>query len=427
MLQADLTWIDGAFLPGLQVHVAAGGRIAHVGALRHPPTRLLRNRALLPGFVSAHSHAFQRGLRGRGETFPAGDGSFWSWREAMYDLVGRLDAAAFRALTLQTFREMRTAGITTVGEFHYLHHAGPGDDYELDALVLDAAREAGVRLALLEAYYRTGGFGKPLEGAQRRFGSPSPERFWRQVERLAPQLDLATQTLGVALHSVRAVPPEELGPVHREARRRGLVVHMHLEEQWREIEECQDAYGHTPFELLVREIDVLDGLTAVHCTHTHPNDLGLFLRAGGNVCVCPLTEANLGDGIPTLPEGAPRDQLCLGTDSNARIAPLEEMRWLEYGQRLRQERRGCVRNPRGEVPQALLDAATRGGARALGLDVGAIAPGLWADLVVVDLEAPALAGWEPETLLASLVLGAGEEVVTASCVGGRWQEHRGAG
>ena len=427
VVQADLTWLDGEFLSGFQVRVDRDGRIAEAGRLDAYPTQLLRRRALLPGFVSAHSHAFQRGLRGRGETFPEGAGSFWSWREAMYELVGRLDADAFRALTLQTFREMRAAGITAVGEFHYLHHAGAGAaDYAFDELVLEAAREAGIRLVLLETYYRTGGIGRPLEGAQRRFGSASPERFWEQVDRLAAAADPATQSVGVALHSVRAVPREELGGMAAEARRRGLPLHMHLEEQRGEIEECEQAYGHPPFALVVREIDDLQGFTAVHCTHTYPENLGLLLRAGGNVCYCPLTEANLGDGIPPLPDRLPRRQLCLGTDSNARIAPLEEMRWLEYGQRLLREERGFLRDMRGGVAPRLVEAATAGGAHALGIDAGAIRKGLWADFVAIDLDAPALAGWEPETLLESLIFGAGEEAIAATCVGGRWQEHRAA-
>ncbi|HVF62102.1 MAG TPA: formimidoylglutamate deiminase [Thermoanaerobaculia bacterium] len=423
VVQADLTWLDGAFRPNVEVCIAADGRIAAVGAAERYPTQPLRRRALLPGFVSAHSHAFQRGLRGRGETFPAGAGSFWSWREAMYELVGRLDVDAFRALTLQAFREMRAAGITAVGEFHYLHHtAADVEDYAFDELVLEAAREAGIRLVLLETYYRTGGIGRPLAGAQQRFGTPSPERFWRQLDKLVGMADPTTQTVGVALHSVRAVPREELSGLYAEARRRGLPVHMHLEEQRQEIEECREAYGRSPFDLLRETIDLAEGFTAVHCTHTSPADLASLLAAGGNVCLCPLTEANLGDGLPVLPETPPPAQLCLGTDSNVRISMFEVMRWLEYGQRLRREGRGALRDERGAVAPVLLDAATRGGARALGLPTGAIAPGLWADFVAIDLDTPALAGWEPETLLESLVFGAGEEAIAATCVGGRWQE-----
>jgi formimidoylglutamate deiminase len=424
VVEADLTWLKEDFRAGIQVCVDAGGRIARVGALGLEPTLRLEGRALLPGFVSAHSHAFQRGLRGRGERFPEGGGSFWSWREAMYALVGGLDAAGFHRLTLQAFQEMRAAGITTVGEFHYLHHAGRGEDYALDELVLAAARETGVRLALLETYYARGGIGQPLAGPQRRFRSSSPDRFWRQVDRLGALLEPGAQSLGVAIHSVRAVPPEDIGLLAAEARRRRLVVHMHVEEQQREVEECVAAYNRSPLELVLGEIDVGGHFTAVHCTHSEPEPLGVLLSAGGRVCVCPLTEANLGDGIPRLTDRPLRGRLCLGTDSNARISMLEEMRWLEYGQRLWRESRGVLRTGRGEVARALLEAATVDGAAALGVEAGEIRSGCWADLAAIDLAAPTLAGWEPDTLLESLVFGAAEEAVAATCVGGAWREHR---
>src|SRR5688500_10863205 len=171
------------------------GRITEVGRLGSPDQRL-EGRALLPGMISSHSHAFQRGLRGHGERFPAGAGSFWTWREAMYGLVERLDPDDFQHLCLQTFREMRAAGITCVGEFHYFHHGPDLKGWTFDPLVLRAAAEAGIRIALLQVYYRTGAIGQPLEGGQRRFGSPSPDSFWEQVDHLSRVLDPRTQTLG---------------------------------------------------------------------------------------------------------------------------------------------------------------------------------------------------------------------------------------
>ena len=426
VFQADLTWVDGAFQPSVQVRVGPDGRIADVGPLGLYPTVRLPHRALLPGFVSAHSHAFQRGLRGRVETFPSGPGSFWTWRDAMYKLAQQLDASSFRTLNARAFREMRAAGITAVGEFHYLHHASAGADYAFDELVFEAAERAGIRLVLLESYYRIGGIGRPLEGAQRRFRSPSPDRFWKQVEKLIELANPTLQSVGIAVHSVRAAGPEELAAVHGEARYRSLPFYMHLEEHRREIEECRASYGRGPLELVLETIEVDEGFTAVHCTHSEPKLLGALFAAGGNVCLCPLTEANLGDGLPRLPDPAPHGRLCLGTDSNACIAMIEEMRWLEYGQRLSREQRGALRGRAGDVASFLLEAATTNGAHALALSAGAIAPGLWADFVAIDLDAPALAGWEPETLLASLIFGAGEEAIAATCVGGRWLEHRAA-
>jgi formimidoylglutamate deiminase len=446
VVEADWTWTGDAFAHGVQLRVGGDGRIAEVGRLGLAATHRLHRQALLPGMVSAHSHAFQRALRGRGERFPPGGGSFWSWREAMYELAAELDADGFERLCRQTFRELRAAGITAVGEFHYFHHertagagargggaaAGAALDYGFDARVLRAAAAAGIRIVLLNAYYRTGGFDQPLAGAQRRFASPSPEIFWEQMERLAGDLAGPTQTLGAAVHSLRAAPPEDLAALYQEARRRGQVVHMHLEEQRKEIADCLAYYGRRPMQLALAALPAAEGLTAVHCTHTAPEDLERFLDAGGTVCVCPLTEANLGDGLADLTIPHRRGgRISLGTDSNARISMLEEMRWLEYGQRLRAESRGLLRDGSGAVAPNLLRAATVGGARALGLPCGELAAGCWADLMAVDLDHPALAGAEPETLLETLLFGAGDEAIVATAVGGEWLRtaaaRRGAG
>jgi formiminoglutamate deiminase len=424
VLEADLTWTGDRFEPGIQVAIGEDGRIEAVGDLGAPNLRL-KDGALLPGMVSAHSHAFQRGLRGRGETFPAGAGSFWSWREAMYGLVGRLDAKEFRALCLQTFREMRAAGITTVGEFHYFHHLNPdATDYAFDELVLAAAAEAGIRIALIEVYYRTGGVGQPLEGPQRRFGSPSPEVYWEQMDRLTSRLDARRESLAASVHSLRAASLEDLAAIYEEARRRDLPFHIHVEEQRREIDDVFAYYGQRPMALLLETLGTATDVTAVHCTHTDAEEMDRFLAAGGTVCLCPLTEANLGDGIAAVPRARPTSgAFCLGSDSNARISLIEEMRWLEYAQRLATEIRGLLRNEEGNVARILFEVASAGGAKSLGIETGRIEPGLWADFAAIDLEASSLAGWTPETLLESILFGATEEVVTATCVGGEWMEH----
>lgn len=415
VLEADWTWTGERFEQGVQVRIEEG-RITEVGALGSPDQKL-EGQALLPGMISSHSHAFQRGLRGRGERFPAGAGSFWTWREAMYSLVSRLEPDEFQALCLQAFREMRSAGITCVGEFHYFHHGPELEGWAFDEPVLRAASEAGIRIALLQSYYRTGAIGQPLEGGQRRFDGFSPAAFWEQVDRIGPLLDPATQTLGASVHSLRAASLEDLRAVYDEARRRDLVFHIHVEEQRREIQDALAYYGRRPMQLLLETLGTATDVTAIHCTHTDAEDMERFLAGGGTVCLCPLTEGNLGDGIP-LPISRP----CIGTDSNARLSMLEEMRWLEYGQRLATESRGVRRDHAGHVARVLFEAATVNGAQALGVDAGRIAPGCWADFVAIDLGAPSLAGWEPDTLLDSLVFGAGDETIAATCVGGVWME-----
>ncbi|MFZ5623735.1 MAG: formimidoylglutamate deiminase [Gemmatimonadota bacterium] len=422
VIQADWTWTGERFERGIQVAVADDGRIEAVGALRRRPTRALPGLALLPGFVNAHSHAFQRGLRGRGERFPAGQGSFWTWREAMYALVDSLTFEGLCDLYVQTFREMRDAGYTTVGEFHYVHHSPGTLDYACDEIVLRGAAAAGIRIALLNTYYATGGIGRPLEGAQRRFESRDPGAYWAQMDRLEALRDPRTQTLGAVAHSIRAVPADTVAELHREARRRGLVFHMHVEEQVKEIEECEAAYGRRPMSVFTEVLALEGGFTAVHCTHTDPDDMRRFLQSGGTVCVCPLTEGNLGDGLPDLTAvHAAGGRLSLGTDSNARISMLEDMRWLEYGQRLRHQARGLLADAEGQVARTLLHAATAGGARALGVDTGCMAPGRWADFVGVDLGHPALAGVGGEELLDALVFGADNAGIAGTFVGGRWR------
>ena len=246
------------------------------------------------------------------------------------------------------------------------------------------------------------------------------------MDRLAARLDPRRETLAASVHSLRAASVEDLALIYLEARRRDLPFHIHVEEQRREIDDVIAYYGRRPMALLLETLGTATDLTAVHCTHTDAEEMDRFLAAGGTVCLCPLTEGNLGDGIATVARAHPRrGAFCIGSDSNARISHIEEMRWLEYVQRLATESRGVLRDPEGSVSRVLFEAATSVGARALGIETGRIEPGLWADFAAIDLEAPPLMGWEPETLLDSVVFGATEEVIAATCVGGEWVEHRG--
>lgn len=418
ILEAELTWTGERFEPGKQL-VVEDDRIVSIGAAGEGATHKLPRRALMPGMVSAHSHAFQRALRGRGETFPAGSGTFWSWREAMYGLVAQLDEMRFYDAVRATYEEMRAAGITAVGEFHYLHHSPAGNDFAFDEIVLRAARDAGIRIVLLMTYYKTGGIHQPLADAQQRFATPSLDAFWKQIDALEAKLDPRTQSLGVAAHSIRGVPLEDLAPLYVEARRRGMPFHMHVEEQRRELEECRAAYGATPLELINRELPSCEGFTAVHATHSDRTEMQRFLARGGSVCITPLTEANLGDGIPDVTPLLPLpDRLSLGTDSNARISLIEEMRWLEYTQRLKSETRGAYRDEAGRNARLLLQFATVAGRRSLGI------PQNTADFVTIDLDARAIAGVDDEHLLEAIVFGAGDAVIAETCVDSVWRHSR---
>jgi formimidoylglutamate deiminase len=426
LLEADLTFTGKSFEEGIQVETQ-GDRILRVGRGLGEPSRRLKNRALLPGFVNAHSHAFQRFLRGRGETFPQGAGSFWTWREAMYALVESLDADRLFDISLQAFKEMLQAGMTSVGEFHYVHHLDPEQlDFAADGVVVAAAREAGIRLVFLQTFYKTGAIGQPLQGGQRRFATPDVEEYWRQVDHLQERLDLPTESLGVVGHSVRAVPLEDLEALAKGAGERGMLFHIHVEEQKQEIASSLNAYGKRPMEVVFEKIFPYlspSRVTSIHCTHSAKNDLAAYLEAGANVCLCPLTEANLGDGfshLPSMKQAASRGQVAIGTDSNVRFSMLEEMRLLEFAQRLRREERGAVRDEDGHIGRLLLRIATAGGARSLGLEAGAIAEGNLADFVAVDLEHPSLIFAPKETFEDALIFGGADGVIGEVCVGGQW-------
>lgn len=423
-------YVGGRFEPDLSVEVSDGvvtqvGPAAPGGAVSLEAVEL-PGVALLPGFLNNHSHGFQRALRGRGQRFPAGAGSFWTWRQAMYDLVEGLDADRLLRVTTRAFTEMRQAGFSRVSEFQYLHHDRPDRfDFAFDQVIVEAARLAGIRLHLLLAAYQTSDCaGGALSAAQARFATPDLDRLWDQLDALSA----AGVDVGVVAHSIRAVPPDSLAALWRGARARGIELHMHVEEQLREIEECKAAHGgRTPLAVI---LDVFAGeggpdpdkpggasFTAVHCTHSDPEELGELLRRGGRVCVCPTTEADLGDGVPAA---AAADllarhpgQVSIGTDSNARISALEELRWLEYAQRLTRRARGVWTDPAGELGPTLLTIGTGTGSPTAG-----IAGGAPADFAEVDLTHPALADVPPEHLPTALVLGCPDDVIQATWIRG---------
>ncbi len=421
VIEAELTWTGRGFEPGVRIAIGRDGRIDAVERGAGPAARRrLRGRALLPGMVNAHSHAFQRGLRGRTEHFGRGAGSFWTWRESMYELAAEIDEASMYDLSRSAFSEMLDAGITSVGEFHYLHHDRSCRGFALDEAVLRAAADAGIRIVLLETLYRTGGIGRPLEQAQRRFAA-EPHELWAQVDRIGRLGGPPTRSIGVAAHSIRAVDIPDLVALHAEAARRGLPFHMHVEEQPAEVKACEASYGVRPMTIVNAKLKVNSRFCAVHCTHTALADMEAFVGAGGNVCFCPLTEANLGDGIPNASRIlAGRGRICLGTDCNARISFTDEMRWMEYLQRLRSGGRGVCVDESGNCARALWLSATVNGAKALGVSAGEIHRGAAADLIALDLKAPTLTGWTPDTLLDCFVFGCGRETIAATCVGGKW-------
>jgi len=369
----------------------------------------LLNGVVMPGAVNAHSHAFHRVLRSRTHR---GRDSFWSWREQMYAAAARLDPDTYRTLARAVFAEMLLAGYTAVGEFHYVHHALGGAAYadpnEMSQVLAAAAEDAGIRLVLLDTLYLEGGPGTAPDATQVRFSDGSAE-VW--VERTAALRPSGLVSHGLAIHSVRAVPPDALAVAAQVARDRGVPLHAHVSEQPRENDEARAAYGRTPVELL-RDAGALGAdFTAVHATHlTEPDirDLG-----GSHVCVCATTERDLADGIGPIP--ALRDagaRLCLGSDSHAVIDPFEEARAIELDERLGSQRRGTFSGA------DLLAVMTSGGASALGLPTEGIAVGAPADFVEIGTSSVRLAGHDPQHLVDALVYSAAPGDVRTVVVAG---------
>jgi len=333
-------------------------------------------RLALPGFVNAHSHAFQRAMRGQVE-----GGDFWTWRDVMLGHARGLTPDTVRRDYSETYREMREAGYTAVGEFHYVGLA------EASAAV-EAAREAGVELVLLLAAYGRGGLD--------RFRQDSAAAYLEEVE----SLRAGGGRVGVAPHSVRACPREWLEEIGRYADGEGLALHVHADEQPREIEECLAEHRLRPIELLAETGCLGPRTTVVHATHADGRELDLLAESGSRVCLCPTTEANLGDGFPPLDDLLGRGiPLCIGSDSNVRIDPLEELREIEGTARRQALRRNVV------PPERLLEIGSREGAAALGLDSW---PGIG-----IDLSHASLRSVERDDVPAALVHGCGADVVTA--------------
>ncbi|WP_099024924.1 formimidoylglutamate deiminase [Mycolicibacterium palauense] len=389
---SDTWWCEHAWLGGHTVAAAVTVTVADgviTGVEPDSPRRgdVLRG-LVIPGAANTHSHAFHRALRARTQR---DRGSFWTWRELMYAVAGRLDPDTYFALARAVYAEMALAGHTVVGEFHYLHHDPAGRHYDdpnaMGRALIEAAGAAGIRITLLDAcYLRADVDGAPLAaGPQRRFGDGDADTWARRVQALRTGTP-GYALVGAAVHSVRAVPPAEMAAVAAWAEHHRVPLHVHSSEQTAEVDRCLAVHGRTPTALM-REHGVLgERTTAVHATHLTDRDIADLRDTGTGVCFCPTTERDLGDGVgpaPALLEGP----FSLGSDSHAVIDPFEEARAVELDERLVSRRRGVLPAAR------LLHAATAGGHAALGWpDAGTLSVGARADLVALDLESVRTAG-----------------------------------
>jgi formimidoylglutamate deiminase len=392
----------------------------------------LKNRAVLPGLVNTHSHAFQRVIRGRTERRSQHTSdSFWTWREQMYGAANRLSPEDIYVASRMAFLEMALAGITAVGEFHYLHHAPDGSRYDdpnlLEREVIRAARDVGLRIALLRVAYARAGYQTEPNPQQVRFIESSPDEYLSHLEQLlsTPELKESPDAwIGVAPHSVRAVPLDYLKTVVEFANARALPVHMHVAEQTAEVAACIEEYRRSPVALLETEGLLSERFTAVHAIHVTPKAIGAFARTRANVCACPTTERNLGDGVvPVDGYFKANVAVSLGTDSQTQIDLLEDARELEYHLRLQQTARNVLApdndTHESALAQRLFACATTSGAMSIGFDGGTLEPGAPADFFTVDLDDPSIAGSSPENLLANVVFSLSRTAVRDVVVGGK--------
>ena len=428
---ADHAWLPHGWSDNVRIDCAAAGYTrVEEDAERGAAQRL--GRFVLPGMPNLHSHAFQRAMAGLAERQSHPEDSFWTWRETMYAFAGRIGPDELRAIAAQLYVEMLKAGYTQVCEFHYLHHQPDGKPYadpaQMSLALIEAAQEAGIGLTLLPALYMQGGFdGRALSERQRRFGH-ALDSYLRLLEPLR-KLENSTLRVGVALHSLRAVPADALRAVLEDADLAGRVIHIHIAEQIGEVQDCLALRNARPVEWLLDHAPVDARWCLVHATHLTAEETRRIADSGAVAGLCPTTEANLGDGL--FPLKAYLDAggtFGIGSDSHISVSPVEELRWLEYGQRLITRHRNiAVSESSSSVGESLWGDALFGGAQASGADIGAIegaenaaATAPRADLLVLDEDAPLLAARGPENLLDTFLFAGNASLVRDVMVNGAW-------
>jgi formimidoylglutamate deiminase len=372
--------------------------------------------AVLPGMINLHSHAFQRALAGLSEHTVGVEDTFWTWRASMYALANSFTPEIQLAVATQLYIEMLKAGYTSVAEFHYLHKREP---LAMSESLLEAARQSGIYLLLLPSLYQHGGIGEqPLTAGQENFYL-SLDDFLNLLATLRASLKNESDLeLGIAPHSLRAVSPQTLRDLCNEAK--NFQIHIHASEQVKEVEASLEYLGARPVEYLLDNFEVNERWCLIHCTHTTAKELEQLTKSGAAVGLCQTTEANLGDGFFNFAEYMQHGHFGIGTDSNASVNPVEELRWLEYSQRLRSQKRNVSGGGCGSSGFNLYTKALEGGRRALGGNLGRLEVGRRANLMVLDTEHPSLVGHTKRTLLDAFVFSGNSNVVRDVMVAGKW-------
>ncbi len=434
-LWAPRAWMPVAGQPGRGVwqsdvllEVAPDGTwLAIEAGVACPDVAQRLSKPVMPGMVNAHSHAFQRAFVGLAERRETGSDDFWSWRDRMYGVALTITPERLLAVATGLYREMLQGGYTHVCEFHYLHHDLDGRPYAEPATMalalVEAACIAGIGLTLLPVVYERAGFDAPaLRADQRRFAAQVP--FALRVRDDVRRAAAANVLAGVALHSLRAVAPESVALLQSLTAGDTGPIHVHVAEQTGEVEACIAATGLRPVEWLSRHVALDARWQLVHATHTTPDEIAAVAATRAGIVLCPTTEANLGDGLPDLPGWLDADvPLAIGSDAQMARGWSEELRWLEYGQRLMLRRRNVAASPESGYPSTaarLVDRSLAGGASAGGLTAWGLQRGARADLLVIDTDDAALQGVDPEHLLDALVFASPARPFAATMVAGRW-------
>jgi formimidoylglutamate deiminase len=427
LYRPELLYSQGEFTSGQGILVSDAGSVVAPATSALASVIDLPGKAMFPGFANAHSHSFQRLIRGKSESRVTSGRDFWSWRGTMYHAAAQLDPQDVYDVARMAFLEMVLSGTTTVGEFHYLHNAPGGRPYDdpnlLSKQIIAAAQSVGIRIVLLRSAYLRSGYELPPDPGQIRFFE-SAAQFLDNMEALRKEYpaDSTEVRFGVAPHSLRAVPLRDLKEIAAWTRERKLPLHMHVAEQIGENEACLREYGLTPVALLGREGLLAPDFTAVHAIHITADEIELLARANATVCSCPTTERNLGDGVIAADQVMRQGiRIAFGSDSQAQIDPLEDARELEYHLRLERQQRAIL-DQIGEQTLAsrLFDCATVHGARALGVAAGELAGGLSADFFTVDLDDVSIAGNSGNDLLPLAVFSLSRSAIRDVMVNGRW-------
>ncbi|WP_249678296.1 formimidoylglutamate deiminase [Pseudomonas abieticivorans] len=423
---AERALLPAGWAENVRLEVDANGLISKVEVNASGDNAERISGPVLPGMPNLHSHAFQRAMAGLAEVAGNPNDSFWTWRDLMYRLVGKISPEQLGVIARQLYIEMLKAGYTSVAEFHYVHHDTSGQAYadptELSRQVSQAASAAGIGLTLLPVLYSHSGFGgqAPNDG-QRRFIN-STENYLDLQARLAPILAKEpAQQLGLCFHSLRAVTPQQIEQVLA-ASDKACPVHIHIAEQQKEVDDCIAWSGRRPLQWLYENTAVDQRWCLVHATHANPEEVSLMAKSGAIAGLCLTTEANLGDGIfPAVDYLAQGGRMGIGSDSHVSLSVVEELRWLEYGQRLRDQRRNRLYGQdQPMVGRTLFDAALQGGAQALGQPIGALAVGQRADWLVLDGNDPYLATASGDGILNRWLFAGGDRQVRDVLVNGKW-------